>query len=145
LIGIVLAAGAVRMLVWLEPVGLPRLDAIQLDGPVLAFAAGTSLIAAIAAGLIPALRASREDALAVLNATARDVGSGPGRRLRESLAIAELALSIVLLVGSALLARSFIRLLQTDVGAQTDHAESALLALSMGRALSAADQADARE
>jgi predicted permease len=140
LVGIVLAAGAVRILVWLEPVGLPRLDAIRLDGPVLAFAVGTSLIAAIAAGLVPALRASREDAIAVLNATARDVGRGPGRRLRESLAVAELALSIVLLVGSALLARSFIRLLRTDVGARTDHAESALLDLSIGRSLSAADQ-----
>jgi putative ABC transport system permease protein len=59
LVGIVLAAGAVWILVWLEPLGLPRLDAIRLDAPVLAFAVGTSLIAAIAAGLVPAQSLAR--------------------------------------------------------------------------------------
>jgi putative ABC transport system permease protein len=135
--GILLADGIVRVLVWLHPVALPRLDAIRVDVPVLAFAAATSLLAVFAAGLFPAVRAVRENATAVLTAGTRQVGDGRrGRRVRRSLAVSELALSIILLVSAGLLARSFIRLVHADVGARTDHTEAALLDLSIGRSLS---------
>jgi ABC-type antimicrobial peptide transport system permease subunit len=85
ILGVLLAAVTVRLLVWLDALVLPRLDAIRVDGTVLMFALFLSLTAALAAGLLPALRASREDAIAVLNATARDIGGVRGRRVPSAL------------------------------------------------------------
>jgi putative ABC transport system permease protein len=126
--GVLLAGLAVRALVALEPDGLPRLDAIHVDGPALVFAAVTAIATALAAGLLPALYASREGATAALSAATRGTGDGPGGpRLRAALIVAELAVSTALLVGATLLARSFVALLDTPVGARTDHAVAALL------------------
>ncbi|MGE5246281.1 MAG: ABC transporter permease [Betaproteobacteria bacterium] len=132
--GVLAALTAVRALLWLQPAGLPRLDAVRVDGPVLLFAAAISIAASLLAGLLPAVRASREDVVSALGAAARMTRGGTaGVRLRASLVVAELATSIVLLVGAALLARSFVRLLHVDVGARTDHAAAALLEFSPGR------------
>ncbi len=137
--GVLLATASVRLLVWLQPAQLPRLDAIRVDGPVLLFAATVAAAAALVAGGWPALRASREDAAEALRTSGS--GSAPrGRRLGKTLAVAEMAVSIVLLVGASLLARSLVDLLRTDVGARTDHTLAVLLDFSLGRRLPASEE-----
>jgi predicted permease len=91
---------------------LPRLDAIAIDGRVLAFTAVVSVVTGLLFGLVPALRASRMDLNAALKESGRGAaGSGSvwghGRRTRQALVVAELALSVTLLVGAGLLIRSF--------------------------------------
>jgi predicted permease len=136
--GLLLAAGAVRALVWLEPIQLPRLDAIHVDGPVLGFALAVTAAATLAAGLVPAIRASRRDAASslALGVAARIAGSARAGRLRSALVVAQLGAAALLLVGSSLLARSFVRLLHTDTGARTDGVIVARLDFSLGRQLS---------
>ena len=137
--GVLLATASVRLLVWLEPAQLPRLDAIRIDGPVLLFAAALAVAATLAAGGWPALRASREDAAGALRTSG--TGRAPkDRRVGAALAVAEMAVSMVLLVGASLLARSLVDLLDTDVGARTDHTLTVLLDFSLGRRLAPADE-----
>src|SRR5262249_49148420 len=83
----------------------------------------------------PALQPARGDAAAALGRSARTAGSAQAGRLRALLVGAELAGSILLLVGTAVLTRSFVRLLQVDVGARTDKGLVARLDLSLGRTL----------
>lgn len=139
--GLFLAKGLVRALVWLEPAQLPRLDAIQVDGPVLAFAVGVAALATLGAGLLPALRSCRRGFAPALGATARLTGSARAGRLRSALVVAELMASALLLIGSSVLARSFVRLLDVDTGAAVEQLLVAQLDLSLGRQLSEAQEA----
>jgi putative ABC transport system permease protein len=138
--GILLAVALLRTLVWLGPAQLPRLDAIRVDAPVLAFAVAIAAAATLAASLGPAIRSSRQDPSMALGATARIAGSARTGRLRSVLVVAELAASILLLAGASVLARSFVRLLHTETGAKTDHVVVARLGLSLGRHLTEAQQ-----
>jgi putative ABC transport system permease protein len=135
--GLLLALGLVRALLWLEPAQLPRLDSIRVDGPTLAFALAVAALTTLAAGLGPAWRASRRDAapLLALAGAARLAGSARAGRLRSSLVVAQVAAAAVLLVGSSLLARSFVHLLDVEIGARTDGVLVARLDLSLGRQL----------
>jgi predicted permease len=116
LLGLGLAALGIRLLVALQPPNLPRLDTVGIDPLVLGFTVAASAIAAILFGLIPALRASRPDATEVLRAGGRSLTRVSGRRLRNAVVMAEVALSFVLLVGSGLMFRSFLALQNTDPG-----------------------------
>ncbi len=135
LAGILLAWGMVRALVWLGPAQLPRLDAIHVDGPVLAFAVAIAAAGTLAASLGPAIQSSRQDAARALGASARALGNPRAGRLRSALVAAELAVSVLLLVGASVLAHSFVRLLRTETGARTDHVLVARLNLALGRQL----------
>ena len=86
-----------------------------LDGRSLAFAMALSATAAVLAGLVPAMRASRPDVGATLKSTS-PTGTGPRGRLRQTLVAAQVALSLVLLVAAALFARSFTRSGEMDPG-----------------------------
>ncbi|HET7584214.1 MAG TPA: ABC transporter permease [Gemmatimonadaceae bacterium] len=120
--GVALAYGGVRALVAFAPPGLPRVEEIALDPVVLAFALGVSVASALIFGLVPALRAARRGQAATLHESdRRSTGGVRGRRARDLLVAAELALSLVLLVGAGLLVRSFDRLRATDPGFRTDH------------------------
>ena len=138
--GMLLAWGMVRALVWLEPAQLPRLDAIHVDGPVLAFAVAIAAAGTLAASLGPAIRSSRQDAVKALGASARALGNPHAGRLRSALVAAELAVSVLLLVGASVLAHSFVRLLRTETGARTDHILVARLNLALGRPLTEPQQ-----
>src|SRR5205085_1221361 len=116
LIGIVLAMGGVSLLRSLAPASLPRVDQIGMSIPVLGFAVLASLAAAALFGLVPALRASRPDAGAVLRSTGRTAGLAAGGVLRSAVVVTEVMLSFVLLVGSGLMIRSFIALQNVDPG-----------------------------
>src|SRR5258708_914649 len=96
--GILLAVAVVRTVVWLGPAQLPRLDAIRVDGPVLAFAVAIAAAATVAASLGPAIRSSRQDPSMALGATARIAGSARTGRLRSALAGAGLAGPVRVLV-----------------------------------------------
>jgi len=96
---------------------IPRLDQVQVDWRVLSFTLIISMIAGLLFGLAPAIRAAGGDVSSGLNARGR--GNSLGRsegRLSDALVVAEIALSLVLLVGGSLLSRAFLRLLHTDPG-----------------------------
>ena len=117
-LGLVLALALAKFLVRLLPVELPRLNLIGLDARLLGFAFLVSLLTGILFGLAPAVRTSRTDLTESLKESGRGAGSeGKGHsRLRGALAVSEVALALVLLVGAGLLIRSFLRLTQVDPG-----------------------------
>ncbi len=115
-LGMVLAAAAMAVLRSLHPANLPRLADVQLDGTVLAFTAAVCAATAVLFGLVPALRAARVDPQEHLKAGARSGTGGDRRRARNLLIMAEVALSVVLLVGAGLLIRSFLALQQVNPG-----------------------------
>ena len=123
LVGIVLAAIGLRVLLALEPGNLPRASEIGLNWPVLAFAIGVSLLTALAMGLLTALRGMRpalRDMLAQSHPS--HAGGRSTQAVRSTLVIGQIALTLVLLVGAGLLARSFVRVLNVDPGFRTDGA-----------------------
>lgn len=91
------------------------LDA-QINGRVLAWSAGLATAAALLVALLPALQASRTDAHESLKSEGRSGASRPGSRMRQALIVAEIALSVVLLLGAGLLMRSFVNLQRVDLG-----------------------------
>ena len=119
-LGLLLAFLLVKLLVALGPTNIPRmaeLDALPVDGRVLGFTLGVSMLAGIISGLAPAWSASKLD----LNETLKENGKGAmsgarGARLRAVFIVAEMALALALLVGAGLMIRSFLRLQTTDPG-----------------------------
>ena len=96
---------------------LPRSSQIGLDARVLAFTLGLSLVTGILAGLLPALRFTREDVSEALKqAAGRTASDGGGNRTRSALVVAEVALSLMLLIGAGLLIRSLWMLRAVDPG-----------------------------
>lgn len=120
-LGLGLAWIGIHELLVIAPANLPRLDAIKIDPLVLAFTALAGLAAAVIFGMAPALRASRPDVMHVLRASGRTAGLGGGRLLRNSVVIAEVALSFVLLIGSGLMFRSFLELQKINPGFDSHH------------------------
>ena len=119
-IGVAISFAAVRLLVALGPGSVPRLDELSIDGTVLAFALGVALTTMIVFGLAPAIQAARQDPQDALRADSRGSTSGTGsRRMRAALTVAEVALSVALLIGAGLLIRSFARLQQVTPGFNT--------------------------
>jgi predicted permease len=123
--GLAIAEVALKVVRAINPGNIPRLDAIALDGTVLAFTFAVSIGTGILFGLAPALRASRVDLNTSLKAGGRNAqgegGFGSGRRrLRSLLVVAEVAISLMLLIGAGLLVRSFVRLQQVSPGFEPD-------------------------
>lgn len=115
--GLVLAYWGVKVIIAISPGDIPRLDVVRLDPVTLLFAAGLSAATALLFGLAPALQFSRPQLHNTLKEGALTAsGSRVRRRLRNALVVAEIALSLVLLVGAGLLLRSFVTLLRTDPG-----------------------------
>src|SRR5438067_1668688 len=99
-LGVAAAYAAIALLKRAAPSVLPRLETVQVDGWVLAFALGVTIIATVATGLLPALRAARPDLTDSLKEGTAGAGTGHRRqRLRAALVISEIALSVVLVVG----------------------------------------------
>ncbi|MEZ5319536.1 MAG: ABC transporter permease [Vicinamibacterales bacterium] len=120
LVGVLVAAGAVRALLSLDPGSVPRLADVALNWPAVGFAIGASLAAALGIGLVAALRGRDADLRAVLADAQRSSASSPSReRARQVLVVAQVALTLVLLAGTALLGRSFLSLLGVEPGYRT--------------------------
>jgi len=118
--GVVLAVASVRALVATSPIPLPRLDNVSVDGRLLLFAVAVASLTSIAFGVVPAMLMARGDMQRPLKESGRGGdGSGTRRRARSALVVAEIGLAVMLLVGAALLGRSFQRLIQQDPGFQS--------------------------
>jgi putative ABC transport system permease protein len=112
-----LAGTAVNALQLAAPDVLPRLDEVSIDERVLALSLVLTLLTGIAVGLVPALRATDFDLTGSLREGTPATGSGSTKvQLRSALVVAQVALSLVLLVGAGLLIRSFWRLQQVEPG-----------------------------
>ncbi len=142
-LGLLLALGSIRTLLWLHPAWLPRMDKVRIDAPVLAFTLLLTGATAAICAVAPYLQHTRADVMSLLRATASSQRSTPrGRRLQSALVVLEVAISVVLLVGALLLGRSLVRLLRTDIGVPTDHLIAAQLDLRYGRELSESRQTE---
>jgi putative ABC transport system permease protein len=118
-LGVGLAQALARVLVSMAPPSIPRLGDVTIDPRILAFSAAVSLLTALLCGLLPALELSRPAAADALKEGGRT--SSPGRRQRRmfgTLVALQVAVAVVLLVGGALLFRSFSRLMAVDPGFQ---------------------------
>jgi putative ABC transport system permease protein len=115
--GVLLAQWFIKFLVALAPSDIPQLDAAGLNLTVLLFTLATTVLAAILCGLAPALTASRTNLNQTLSEGSGKIsGARSGQRTRAALVIAEVAVTVVLLVGSSLILRSFINLSSVDLG-----------------------------
>jgi predicted permease len=128
-VGIAIAIESVRLLKRWQPPGLPRLDAVHVDIPVLLFSIAVGLLAAIGAATIPAFRSGRDISAATFGGSRM---TGATRRIRHVICASELAVSLVLLIGASLLGRSLVRLMGTDIGVTTDHVVTASLNMAFG-------------
>jgi putative ABC transport system permease protein len=134
-LGAIKLADAVAMSSPVMPLSMPGAAAIRLDGTVLLFTIALSMITGIVFGLAPALGASRPDVAEALRAS----GEGASLVLRRSavsrgaLVMGQIALSMVLLIGAALLIRSFARLRGVDPGFAPDHLLTMKIALPAAR------------
>ena len=121
-LGFLLAAWALGAIAHLNAFQLPRIEEIHLDFGVLAFTAALSIFTGVLFGLAPSLGASRPDLMSTLRASGELAAKGVPRRIlaavntRGLLVIGQIALSVVLLIGAALLVESIARLRNIDVG-----------------------------
>jgi putative ABC transport system permease protein len=116
-LGVWLAWGIVQVLVAMAPTWLPMLHAIRIDGRVLLFSAAISLFTGLIFGVIPAAQGSSAAFVESLKAATRGGTAGGARhRLRAVLVAGQLALALMLLIGSGLLIRSFLQLQGADIG-----------------------------
>ena len=113
--GMAIAAFAVAALNRAKPLVLDRYPAVSLDLPVLAFTAAITLLTGILFGIAPALSASAVRILDALKSGGPTQSAG-GQRMRRLLVVAELAVSLVLLIGAGLLFRSFLKLAHVPLG-----------------------------
>jgi len=115
--GIGISLLVLRGLVRLVPENLPRVDQVGIDGTVMAFAIGVSLLTGLLFGVLPAWRLARTDPATAMRDGLRTTSAGRGHhRLQSSLVVAETAIGLVLLMGSGLLIRTFVHVLRVDPG-----------------------------
>lgn len=118
-LGVLLAFWGTRALISLSPDSIPRLDEISIDTPVLAFALVLSLVSSLFFGLVPALQTSRVNLNESLKQGTSRAGTGESSgRLRGVLVVAQIAISVVLVVGAGLLLRSLMKIARVDLGFQ---------------------------
>jgi putative ABC transport system permease protein len=116
-LGVALAYAGIRLLVYLEPARLPRLAEITLDPIVLLFTLAVSILAGLLFGVIPVLRYARPNVVDTLKDSSRGSSDSRGRhRARNTLVVAQVALAVVLLVGSGLMIRTFLAMRDVPPG-----------------------------
>jgi len=118
--GYILTAAAWKILPAVAPVSIPRLAAARADWPILVFALIVALINGVLFGMVPALRAAWTRVIATHDFGARGCASGKQDRIRGSLVVAEVAISMALVVAGGQLLGSFVELLRTDPGFDAD-------------------------
>ncbi len=116
LVGLGVAVGGSALVRAYGPRSIPRIETVSLDGRVVAFGLGLCIVAAMVSGLGPILQQGRRGARDLLRGDGRGVVGVSGASLRMALVVAEVALSLIVLVGAGLLVKSFVRLQTTEVG-----------------------------
>jgi len=121
-LGLFLAWGGVRLISALEHAGLPQANAIEINLPVLAFTLTMALLTSLVFGLAPALQSANPALYEAIKSGAGSSGTTArhGSFLRDGLVIAEVGLSLLLLISATLLLKDFLRLRNTDVGVRTE-------------------------
>jgi putative ABC transport system permease protein len=114
--GLVLARFSIDVLMAVGPENLPRLDRVRIAPAVILFTVLAALTSVVVFGLVPALRASRPDVMDLLRRSGRAGNLSSGSWLRNGVAVLEVALAFVLLVGSGLMMRSFVALQRAQPG-----------------------------
>jgi putative ABC transport system permease protein len=133
-LGLLLAPIALRGILQLGSVALPRMSEVGIDAQVLLFTMGITLGTGILFGLAPALQASRRAPFEDLKEGGRSGTPGnTANRMRRVLVVAEVAFSVILLAGAGLLIRSFMRVLGVDTGFHADKVLTMRIALPQER------------
>jgi len=121
-VGVMLAIWGTNLLVSFKPDNLPRLSEIGVDGRVLMFTFGVSLLTGLIFGLLPAWSASKSGVGEALKEGGRSATAGSARqRLRSAFVVGELAVALVLLAGAGLLIKTFWNLRSVDPGFDPNH------------------------
>ena len=115
-LGLLVAGGILDVLPVLAPFEIPRFASVRIDPLALLFTMAVALATGLLFGLAPAWQATRADFVGGLHDGVRGTEGRGGRRLRAALTSAEVALSLVLVVGAGLLVQSLVRLLRVDAG-----------------------------
>ncbi len=118
--GVLMAFWALDLIVAIGPAEIPRLDEVVLDGRVLLFALAATAFTALAFGVLPALHFSRPDLQSSIKEGRGATAGRVRQRIRSGMVVSEVALSLMLVVGAGLLARSFVSLLGVDPGFDKD-------------------------
>ena len=120
-LGVGLAVAGIKLFIALAAGWYPPTDEIGVDGTVLGFTVGLSLVTGIVSGVAPALRSSAVNLTDALKAGAQGALRGSRHRVSNALVVSQAALALVLLVGAGLMLNSFVRLGRVDPGFQSDH------------------------
>jgi predicted permease len=115
-VGLLVALWGSDALIAISPGNIPRLKEAGMDGRVLGFTLLLALLTTMIFGLAPAWQASKPDLNKALNEEGRGASGSSGHRLRSLLVVAEVAVSVVLLVGAGLMVKSFIQLQSVNTG-----------------------------
>lgn len=137
-LGLLLGFVGVRLLLSISPGGIPRLgengSAVTLDLNILLFTLGISILTGILFGLVPAISASRTNLAATLNESSSRAGIGfHSGKLRSILVVSEMALALVLVIGAALLIRTYLKLQAVDPGLDTHNVLTMAMSISGDR------------
>ena len=134
-VGSLLSYGGIKALVTVIPDGaIPHEAVISLNVPVLLFSLGAAILTALLFGLAPALQTVKRNVAEPLKDSGKGVSGGFRRgKLRNALVLVEVALSLVLLTGAGLLMRSFVALMQVDLGLNPDNVLVARLPFPRGQ------------
>jgi predicted permease len=121
-LGLALAIGGVRVVAHLNAFNLPLLGSVRIDGYVLAFTLLAAILTGVLCGVLPALEAPAFEVQDALKEGGRGLSAGKKRAwLRNGLVVSEIAFASILLVGAGLLVRSFVRVLDVDLGFEPEH------------------------
>ena len=115
-LGLLVAMWGIDMLPSLLQTRLPRADGIRMDGIVLTFSALATVFTSLIFGLAPVMQTARKHAESLKDSGRSVAGTVRGRKLRQAIAMAEIALAVIVMVGAGLLVRSFITLSRTNAG-----------------------------
>ena len=137
-LGLILGFAGVRFLLAINPGSIPRIgddgSAITVDSHVLLFTLGISVLTGIFFGLVPAITASRKNLAAILNESSNRSGVGfRSGKVRSVLVVSEMALALVLVIGAALLIRTFMKLQSVDPGFDTHNVLTMAMSISGDR------------
>jgi predicted permease len=125
-LGVLLASWCTGALVHMFPptifnLNIPHVEKVPIDGWVLGFALAISLLTSLVFGLVPALQAGSGNNEALKESGRGLLAGAQGRRFRNALVVAEIALSLILLTAAGLTLRTFVHLLRGNLGFSTDH------------------------
>jgi putative ABC transport system permease protein len=142
LLGVLLATMAVKLLLLLDKGSLPQFNAIAVDMRVMTFACLLGVLIAIVLSFLPGLRSGRNLNLG-LKAGARSQAIGRGERFRGALVVGQIGLTLVLLTGAGLLARSFLKVMQVTPG--FDMESTMVMTLSLPTTISVEEDEQTRQ